>query len=51
MKKTTLLSLVLFASLHMAAAQTLEKMTWFNEPEQWEISGNTLSLFVTPQSD
>ena len=35
----------------MAAAQTLEKMTWFNEPEQWEISGNTLSLFVTPQSD
>lgn len=51
MKKTTLLSLALFASLHMAAAQTLEKMTWFNEPEQWEISGNTLSLFVTPQSD
>ena len=50
-KKTTLLSLALFASLHMAAAQTLEKMTWFNEPEQWEISGNTLSLFVTPQSD
>ncbi|REC44119.1 DUF1349 domain-containing protein [Chryseobacterium pennipullorum] len=32
-------------------AQTLEKMTWFNEPEKWEIKNNTLSMFVTPQSD
>lgn len=32
-------------------AQSLEKMNWFNEPEQWEIRNNTLSLFVTPQSD
>lgn len=33
------------------SAQTLEKMQWFNEPEQWEIKNNTLTLFVTPQSD
>lgn len=31
--------------------QTLEKMTWFNEPEKWEIKNNSLSMFVTPQSD
>lgn len=32
-------------------SQTLEKMLWFNEPEQWEIKNNFLSMFVTPQSD
>jgi len=26
-------------------------MTWFNEPEKWEIKNNSLSMFVTPQSD
>ncbi|KYH07687.1 DUF1349 domain-containing protein [Chryseobacterium cucumeris] len=33
------------------SAQSLEKMTWFNEPEKWEIKNNSLSMFVTPQSD
>ncbi len=32
-------------------AQTLEKMNWFNEPEQWSISSNRLSMTVTPKSD
>lgn len=32
-------------------SQSLEKMNWFNEPEKWEIKDNTLSMFVTPQSD
>ena len=32
-------------------AQSLEKMQWFNEPEKWEIKNNTLSMYVTPQSD
>lgn len=32
-------------------SQTLEKMNWFNEPEKWEIKNNSLSMFVTPQSD
>lgn len=26
-------------------------MQWFNEPEQWHIEGDTLTLFATPQSD
>lgn len=43
-----LLSLVALQSLQ---AQSLEKMQWFNEPSQWEINGNKLSMFVTPQSD
>lgn len=33
------------------SAQSLEKMTWFNEPEKWEIKNNSLSMFVTSQSD
>lgn len=33
------------------SAQTLQKMNWFNEPEQWEIKDNALTMEVTPQSD
>lgn len=33
------------------AAQTLEKMNWFNEPAEWNITGNKLSMQVTPNSD
>ena len=32
-------------------AQSLEKMTWFNEPSQWEIKDKKLTMMVTPQSD
>lgn len=32
-------------------AQTLAKMNWFNEPENWEIKNNTLVMNVTPKSD
>ena len=38
-------------SLQWSAAQSLEKMLWFNEPEQWEISEDKLSMYVTPHSD
>ncbi len=34
-----------------ADAQTLDKMNWFNEPAQWLINGNSLEMYVTPQSD
>lgn len=34
-----------------AAAQSLDKMQWFNEPESWEINGKTLTMKVTPQTD
>lgn len=37
--------------LENAMGQSLEKMNWFNEPEKWEIKDNTLSMFVTPQTD
>jgi regulation of enolase protein 1 (concanavalin A-like superfamily) len=50
MKKLILGFCALFL-IQKFSAQTLEKMTWFNEPEKWEIKNNSLSMFVTPQSD
>lgn len=50
MKKLILVSCVL-SLIQKISAQTLEKMIWFNEPEKWEIKNNSLSMFVTPQSD
>ena len=50
MKKLILGFCTLFL-IQKFSAQTLEKMTWFNEPEKWEIKNNSLSMFVTPQSD
>lgn len=32
-------------------AQTLERMQWFNEPENWEIKDDVLTMDVTPHSD
>lgn len=49
--KKLLLSAMMLAAACSASAQTLEKMQWFNEPEKWEIKDNTLTMFVTPQSD
>ena len=50
MKKLFFTLLVLVSS-QMGIAQSLEKMQWFNEPEEWEIKDNSLSMFVTPQSE
>ena len=36
MRKLVLLSFVIVASLQFCGAQSLDKMQWFNEPEQWE---------------
>ena len=38
MRKLVLLSFVIVASLQFCGAQSLDKMQWFNEPEQWEIT-------------
>lgn len=32
-------------------AQSLEKMNWYNEPEQWKVDGPVLVMGVTPRSD
>lgn len=50
--KKKLMALMAIAWLcQSGAAQTLEKMQWFNEPAQWSINGSTLTMDVTPQSD
>lgn len=50
MKKIILASILMLA-LFQIKAQSLEKMTWFNEPSQWEIKDKKLTMTVTPQSD
>ncbi|MCT2409350.1 DUF1349 domain-containing protein [Chryseobacterium antibioticum] len=50
MKRLVLSFCVIFL-VQKTFSQTLEKMNWFNEPEKWEIKNNSLSMFVTPQSD
>ena len=51
MKKIIFTSLVFLTFLEGFQAQSLEKMTWFNEPSQWEIKDKKLTMMVTPQSD
>lgn len=50
MKKTILFALAVL-SCQWAGAQTLEKMNWFNEPDNWEIKNGSLIMDVTPKSD
>ena len=50
MKKTAL-TLVAIAATLSAAGQTLEKMNWYNEPEQWDINHGALTMQVTPNTD
>ena len=49
-KKFFITACVLLSGLTVSA-QTLEKMTWFNEPSQWNIANNKLTMSVTPKSD
>lgn len=52
MKKLFILTNLLFATFFsMVNAQSLEKLQWYNEPDHWEIKGDTFSMFVTPQTD
>ena len=48
MRKIALGGLMLASSL-TSMAQSFEKMQWFNEPEQWKIENNSLSMNVTPK--
>lgn len=49
--KKIILCLIGFAIAQTSFAQSLEKMSWFNEPQKWEIKNKTLTMYVTPQSD
>lgn len=45
------LTLIFGMAIMVSSAQSLEKMQWFNEPENWRIENGTLVMDVTPQSD
>ena len=51
MKKIIFTSLVFLTFFEGFQAQSLEKMTWFHAPSQWEIKDKKLTMMVTPQSD
>lgn len=51
MKKKLLFIISIIAFFNMVNGQTLEKMNWFNEPENWKIENGTLTMDVTPKSD
>ncbi len=51
MKKELTASILALVAWLGSPAQTLEKMNWFNEPEQWSIEGDKLTMTVTPKSD
>lgn len=51
MKKKLIVATLILLSASNMNAQTLEKMNWFNEPAQWSLSGNRLTMAVTPKSD
>ena len=51
MKKKLIGATLLLLYASNMNAQTLEKMNWFNEPAQWSVSGNRLTMAVTPKSD
>lgn len=49
--KRYLFVFVMFLSYLMLPAQSLDRMQWFNEPENRSVENNVLTMDVTPQSD
>lgn len=49
--KKYFLTLIFGMAIIVSSAQSLEKMQWFNEPENWTIENGILVMDVTPQSD
>nr|WP_294873539.1 DUF1349 domain-containing protein [uncultured Pedobacter sp.] len=49
--KKTLLAITLMLGFSEIRAQSLEKMNWYNEPEQWQIKDGSLIMQVTPKTD
>ena len=50
MKNTFIAALFMLVSMFVSA-QTLDRMQWFNEPENWSVKNDVLTMDVTPQSD
>lgn len=51
MAKTLAAAVLAFGSMAASTAQTLEKMTWYNEPAKWAVCDGALLMEVTPKSD
>lgn len=51
MKASIFSAALLLMATNIAHGQTLEKMNWFNEPDNWSINDGTLTMEVTPNSD
>ncbi len=50
MKNTFIAALFVLVSMSVSA-QTLDWVQWFNEPENWSVKNDVLTMDVTPQSD
>ena len=50
MKNTFIAALFMLVPMSVYA-QTLDRMQWFNEPENWSVKNDVLTMDVTPQSD
>ena len=51
MKKRVVICLLMFVTSLVSMAQSLDKMQWFNEPAEWKVENNKLSMSVTPRTD
>lgn len=49
--KRYLFVFVMLLSYLILPAQSLDRMQWFNEPANWSVENNVLTMDVTPQSD
>ena len=50
MKNTFIAAFFMLVPMSVSA-QTLDRMQWFNEPENWSVKNDVLTMDVTPQSD
>lgn len=51
MRKTLFIGFICALLSQTAVAQSLEKMQWFNEPQDWKIKSNKLEMQTTAQTD
>jgi uncharacterized protein len=51
MTKTIVIIFILTLATTSLNAQNIEKMQWFNQPQKWSVDKQSLSMFVTPQTD